>query len=82
MRHAARVTGRYALGRAGNEAALALYCSEGYVVEGVERDQIRDVDGFEDNVVMARFLDPGEGADGDLDVDRGADRDADADLGR
>ncbi len=44
--------------RAGNEAALALYRAEGYEVEGVERDQIRDVDGFEDNIVMARFLAP------------------------
>ena len=53
--------------RAGNEAALALYRGEGYVIEGVERDQIRDADGFEDNVVMARFLDPGPDADADLD---------------
>ena len=51
--------------RAGNEAALALYRAEGYVVEGVERDQIRDVDGFEDNVVMARFLGPGRDTDAD-----------------
>jgi ribosomal protein S18 acetylase RimI-like enzyme len=39
--------------RAGNEGARALYVSEGYRVEGVERDQIRDEDGFEDNVIMA-----------------------------
>ncbi len=68
--------------RAGNEAALALYRREGYVVEGVERDQIRDVDGFEDNVVMARFLDPGRDANGDLDAGRDVDRDADADPDR
>lgn len=44
--------------RAGNEAAIALYRSEGYRVEGVERDQIRCEDGYEDNVVMARFVAP------------------------
>jgi RimJ/RimL family protein N-acetyltransferase len=42
--------------RAGNEAAIALYEAEGYVVEGVERDQIRADGGFEDNVLMARFV--------------------------
>lgn len=50
--------------RAGNEPAIALYRSEGYVVEGVERDQIRCEDGFEDNVVMACFLAPGDEAAG------------------
>ena len=74
--------------RAGNEAALALYRGEGYVVEGVERDQIRDADWFEDNVVMARFLDPCREVDGDRDADRDADLDpgaagdAGADPGR
>jgi len=66
--------------RAGNEAALALYRSEGYLVEGVERDQIRDVDGFEDNVVMACFLDSDRYAGTDRDA--GADCDADADPDR
>jgi ribosomal protein S18 acetylase RimI-like enzyme len=42
--------------RAGNDAARALYASEGYRIEGIERDQIRDHDGFEDNVIMALEL--------------------------
>ncbi len=42
--------------RAGNDAARALYASEGYRVEGIERDQIRDDGGFEDNVIMALDL--------------------------
>lgn len=39
--------------RARNEAARALYASEGYEVEGIERNQVRDGDGYEDNVIMA-----------------------------
>jgi L-amino acid N-acyltransferase YncA len=50
--------------RAGNEGARALYASEGYRVEGVERDQIRDEDGFEDNVIMALDLTDGAGPSG------------------
>ena len=50
--------------RADNVAARALYESEGFVVEGIERAQVRrspDDDAsddavFEDNVIMARFL--------------------------
>lgn len=42
--------------RSGNAAALALYEREGFVVEGRERDQVRTDDGFEDNVIMAKFL--------------------------
>lgn len=57
--------------RAGNEAALALYRAEGYEVEGIERDQIRDVDGFEDNIVMARFLGPERDAPPDDTARRG-----------
>ncbi len=43
--------------RASNAAALALYAAEGYVEEGRERRQIRDADGEDDNVVLAKFLD-------------------------
>ena len=50
--------------RAGNEAAIALYEAEGFVREGLERAQIRSGAGFEDNVLMARFL-VGEDAQGD-----------------
>lgn len=42
--------------RAGNEAAIQLYRSEGFVLEGRERRQVRTEDGFEDNLIMARFL--------------------------
>lgn len=42
--------------RAGNTAALALYRAEGFVEEGRERGQIRTADGYEENIVMARFL--------------------------
>ncbi|HEX7039001.1 MAG TPA: GNAT family N-acetyltransferase [Trueperaceae bacterium] len=45
--------------RAGNAAAIALYESEGFVVEGRERGQVRlrpGRDEFEDNVIMARWL--------------------------
>lgn len=50
--------------RASNAAALALYASEGYVEEGRERRQIRDADGEDDNVVLAKFLALGGGAGG------------------
>jgi RimJ/RimL family protein N-acetyltransferase len=42
--------------RAGNEAAIHLYRSEGFVLEGRERRQVRTRDGFEDNLIMARLL--------------------------
>lgn len=44
--------------REGNAAAIALYRSEGFEVEGRELRQIRSGDTYEDNLVMARFLDP------------------------
>jgi ribosomal-protein-alanine N-acetyltransferase len=50
--------------RAGNDAAIALYEAEGFVREGLERAQVRSGAGFEDNVLMARFL-VGEEAEGD-----------------
>jgi ribosomal protein S18 acetylase RimI-like enzyme len=51
--------------RAGNGAAIALYEAEGFVREGLERAQVRSGAGFEDNVLMARFLvgDDAEGPD-------------------
>lgn len=42
--------------RAGNRAARALYETEGFVIEGCERDHVRTDEGFEDNVIMAKFL--------------------------
>lgn len=42
--------------RAGNAAALALYEHEGFVLEGCERNQVFDDGGFEDNLLMAKFL--------------------------
>lgn len=55
--------------RAGNQPAIALYRSEGFALEGRERDQIRTDAGFEDNLIMGRFVgDPrgrrAEGASG------------------
>jgi ribosomal protein S18 acetylase RimI-like enzyme len=44
--------------RAGNQAALALYKREGFVCEGREVGQIRTEDGYEDNLLMAKFLEP------------------------
>ena len=41
--------------RAGNGAALSLYEREGFELEGRERNQVFD-DGFEDNLLMAKFL--------------------------
>ncbi len=45
--------------RAGSHAAIALYQAEGFVLEGREREQIRTESGFEDNLVMAKFLEDG-----------------------
>lgn len=42
--------------RAGNAAAVALYEREGFVLEGCERNQVFDDGGFEDNLLMAKFL--------------------------
>lgn len=45
--------------RAGNAAAIALYGSEGFVLEGRERAQVRlrpGRDEFEDNLIMAKWL--------------------------
>ena len=42
--------------RAGNGAAVALYEREGFVLEGCERNQVFDDGGFEDNLLMAKFL--------------------------
>lgn len=42
--------------RSRNEAALALYRREGFVLEGRERAQVLGDEGFEDNLVMAKFL--------------------------
>lgn len=42
--------------RAGNEGALRLYQRTGFVLEGRERDQVLSEAGFEDNLIMAKFL--------------------------
>lgn len=42
--------------RSGNRGAIALYRSAGFVQEGCERLHIRGDDGFEDNLVMAKFV--------------------------
>lgn len=42
--------------RAGNEAAIHLYKEEGFVLEGRERRHVRTREGYEDNLIMARFL--------------------------
>lgn len=42
--------------RANNRGALELYEKEGFVLEGRERAQVRLTDGFEDNLIMAKFL--------------------------
>lgn len=47
--------------RAGNRAAVALYHDEGFELEGRERDQVRTENGFEDNLLMARFVGPAAG---------------------
>lgn len=43
--------------RAGNTAAITLYEREGFVLEGRERAQILTPQGYEDNLIMAKFLD-------------------------
>jgi len=43
--------------RSGNAGAIALYESEGFVLEGREREQVGIGEGsFEDNLIMARFV--------------------------
>ena len=42
--------------RAKNAAALSLYKREGFELEGRERNQVFDDGGFEDNLLMAKFL--------------------------
>lgn len=42
--------------RAGNQAALHLYQRQGFVIEGREVRQVRTESGYEDNVLMAKFL--------------------------
>lgn len=42
--------------RAGNAAAIALYRSEGFELEGRERAQVRVAGGFEDNLIMGKWL--------------------------
>ena len=48
--------------RANNGAALKLYERSGFVLEGRERAHIRLERGFEDNLIMAKFLGSLEGA--------------------
>lgn len=43
--------------RGNNEAAIGLYEREGFVHEGREARHIRTDAGYEDNLIMARFLD-------------------------
>ena len=42
--------------RASNKAALSLYEREGFLLEGCEKAHIRTAQGFEDNLIMAKFL--------------------------
>ena len=42
--------------RANNHAALSLYEAEGFALEGREARQIRENGGYEDNLIMAKFL--------------------------
>ena len=42
--------------RAKNVAAVSLYEREGFELEGRERSQVFDDEGFEDNLLMAKFL--------------------------
>ncbi len=45
--------------RAGNEAAIALYVKQGFVLEGREVRQVRTEAGYGDNLLMAKFLPAG-----------------------
>ncbi len=47
--------------RANNRAAIRLYESEGFLLEGCERAHIRTETGYEDNWLMAKFLRLGRG---------------------
>ena len=49
--------------RANNDGAIALYEREGFVREGLEARHVRTATGFEDNLIMARFLDVETGGD-------------------
>lgn len=42
--------------RATNAAAIALYEAEGFELEGREKRQVKTGSGFEDNLLMAKFL--------------------------
>ena len=42
--------------REGNTAAMRLYQSEGFVLEGREVRQLRDGNHYEDNLLMAKFI--------------------------
>lgn len=42
--------------RASNLPAIALYRAEGFALEGRERKQVKTAAGYEDNLVMAKFL--------------------------
>ncbi len=42
--------------RSKNLAAISLYKREGFGLEGRERNQVFDAEGFEDNLIMAKFL--------------------------
>ena len=42
--------------RSNNRAALSLYNAQGFKQEGCERDQIREGERYEDNLLMAKFL--------------------------
>lgn len=45
--------------RANNGAAIRLYEQHGFILEGRERAHIKLGEGFEDNLIMARLLEPG-----------------------
>lgn len=42
--------------RAQNAAAVSLYEKQGFVLEGREREHVRVEGGYEDNLIMAKFL--------------------------
>lgn len=50
--------------RAGNTAARALYEKEGFVLEGREVGHVRTEDGYEDNLLMGRWIGGEATADG------------------